>query len=67
MKETGIEKHRWTTSLDSNVRDSHIMLEGQVRSVDEYFDNGLQFPHDPAGDPAEVINCRCIAVPVTNE
>jgi len=67
MKETGIEKHRWTTSLDSNVRDSHVMLEGQVRTVDEYFDNGLQFPHDPAGDPAEVINCRCIAVPVTEE
>jgi len=65
MKESGIKKHQWTTSLDTKVRDTHFLLEGQIRSIDEIFDNGLMYPHDPNGDLAEVINCRCIAVPVT--
>lgn len=67
MKESGVKKHQWTTSLDANVRETHIMLEGQIKSIDEMFDNGLMYPHDPAGDPAEVINCRCIAVPIIEE
>jgi len=63
MIESGIKKQEWVTSLDAIVRPSHALIDGQIRGLDELFDNGLLYPHDPAGDAAEVVNCRCVTIP----
>lgn len=52
-------KKQWCATLDERTRESHMMLDGQIRDVDEAFSNGLMYPGDPSGDAAEVINCRC--------
>jgi len=50
----------WASSFDTRTRDSHLSLHGEVRELDEPFSNGLQYPGDPTGDAAEVVNCRCV-------
>jgi uncharacterized protein with gpF-like domain len=49
----------WLTAGDGEVRDSHAALDGVSIPKDDFFENGLQYPGDPTGDAAEVINCRC--------
>ena len=65
---------RWVTAGDHRVRPqirgggisrtaaNHMILNRQVRGLDEPFTNGLQFPGDPNGGPDEVCNCRCTIV-----
>jgi hypothetical protein len=50
---------QWDSTLDSRTRESHMIVDGEIRELDEAFSNGLMFPGDPAGGAAEVINCRC--------
>lgn len=50
---------QWDATLDKRTRESHQKVDGQIRELDEPFDNGLMFPGDPNGKAAEVINCRC--------
>lgn len=50
---------QWDATLDDRTRESHQMVDGEVREIDEEFSNGLMFPSDPSGDAEEVINCRC--------
>jgi hypothetical protein len=50
---------QWDATLDSNTRESHVAIDGQIRELDKPFSNGLMFPGDPSGGAAEVINCRC--------
>ena len=50
---------QWDSTLDAKTRDSHVAVDGQIKELDEKFDNGLMFPGDPSGAAAEVINCRC--------
>lgn len=54
-----VTSKEWLTQQDEAVRDSHAEQDGEERSLDEAFTNGLQHPGDPDGDPEEVINCRC--------
>ena len=61
---TGPIAKRWISARDARVMDSHRELDGQVVKWNEAFSNGLQYPMDPAGPPEEVINCRCVHVPV---
>ncbi len=49
----------WIATLDNRTRDSHAMLDGASVPLDDVFDNGLERPRDPSGDPAEICNCRC--------
>jgi uncharacterized protein with gpF-like domain len=49
----------WLSAGDARVRDSHVQLDGDIKLVEDPFDNGLQFPRDPSGPPEETINCRC--------
>lgn len=49
----------WDATLDGRTRDSHRMVDGEIRELDEEFSNGLMFPGDPSGSAAEVVNCRC--------
>lgn len=59
-KKLGINvKKEWIATHDGRTRDSHIDIDGEVVEMDKTFSNGLMFPADPLGDPAEVYNCRC--------
>lgn len=59
-KEKGIDvRKKWVSGHDGRVRDSHAHLDGQIRDIDKPFDNGLMYPADSSGAPAEVYNCRC--------
>ncbi len=52
---------QWSAIRDAKTRDSHRMLDGQIREVDEPFEvNGHKgmHPHD-FGVAEEDINCRC--------
>ena len=52
----------WLAKNDSRTRDSHAELNVVFVDIDDKFDNGLEYPGDPNGDPAEVYNCRCTLV-----
>ncbi|UQS95156.1 capsid maturation protease [Pseudanabaena phage Pam4] len=53
----------WLATTDDRTRETHLEVDGaQVLGMDTPFTVGgslLQFAGDPAGDAAEVINCRC--------
>jgi hypothetical protein len=50
---------QWDSTLDAKTRDSHAMVDQEIKELDEKFSNGLMFPGDPSGGAAEVVNCRC--------
>lgn len=50
---------QWDATLDGRTRPSHREVDGEIRELEETFSNGLQYPGDPKGTAAEVINCRC--------
>lgn len=61
--EMGIEiQKEWMATKDTRTRDSHAALDGVIVKYDEDFPNGLSYPGDPKGAPAEVYNCRCTMV-----
>ena len=51
---------QWDATMDANTRESHQMVDGEIRELDEKFSNGLMYPGDPSGSAAEVINCSCV-------
>lgn len=51
---------QWDATMDANTRESHQMVDGEIRALDEKFSNGLMYPGDPSGSAEEVINCRCV-------
>ena len=53
---------QWDATLDGKTRESHRMVDGEIRELDEKFSNGLMYPGDPNGGAAEVINCRCASL-----
>ncbi len=66
----------WVNAGDTRVRGNpagpaskadHWSLQGELVAWDQKFSNGLAFPRDPAGEAAEVINCRCSWVMVPEE
>lgn len=73
MKQAGVTRHEWLTARDGRVRDSHDApgVDGQIVEIGTPFVMGsgatLLYPLDPSGPPGEVINCRCVAVPVLGE
>jgi HK97 family phage portal protein len=73
MKQAGVQRQEWLTARDSRVRDSHASpgVDGQVVAIGEPFKMGsgvsLLYPLDPSGPPGEIINCRCVAIPVIAE
>lgn len=56
----------WMATHDGRTRDSHAMVDGETRKLDEKFSNGLQKPGDIEGRPEERYNCRCRIVYVSN-
>lgn len=67
MKAEGIAKHKWVSAQDEFVRDSHKSVNGEVVSIGSPFSNGLTTPGQPTAPAAEVINCRCVTVPIIEE
>lgn len=53
-----VVKH-WTATKDLRTRDSHRALDGEEVPFNMAYSNGLMYPGDPSGIPAEVYNCRC--------
>lgn len=53
---------RWVASLDGRTRESHRALDGETVEPGDVFSNGLEYPGDPKGEPAEVYNCRCTLI-----
>jgi len=49
----------WIATMDGRTRDSHLDMDGETVPLDEPFSNGLMYPGELAGPPAEVYNCRC--------
>lgn len=71
-------KKMWVNAGDDRVRGNpsglypkseadHWELQGEVRSWDDDFSNGLSFPRDPSGDVHEVINCRCTFITLPSD
>lgn len=60
----GFTSTEWSATNDGHVRDSHRAIDGEVRKQGERFSNGLLYPSEPGGPPEEVIQCRCVALPV---
>jgi len=52
---------QWDATLDDRTRETHRMLDGQIRELDEPFEVGGMQADAPGmfGDPAEDCNCRC--------
>jgi HK97 family phage portal protein len=66
FKDVGLQRHEWLSAQDERVRDSH-QIDGEVVTIGERFSNGLLYPNDPGGPAEEVINCRCLTLPVFEE
>lgn len=52
----------WLSMADEAVRDDHREADGQEVPINMPFTVGgmyMQCPGDPAGGPAQVVNCRC--------
>lgn len=49
----------WLATPDSRTRESHLALDGVTIDTKDTFPNGLLYPGDYGGKPAEVYNCRC--------
>jgi uncharacterized protein with gpF-like domain len=73
MRENGMFGRMWLSQRDVHVRRGHLEADGQTVELDEPFEvapslaaseEELQFPGDPEGSPANVINCRCTALPI---
>ena len=55
-------KKQWIATIDARTRFSHVMLDGQIRDLDEDFEvDGLKIrePADPFAHPSLTYNCRC--------
>jgi HK97 family phage portal protein len=56
----GAERHKWISSEDVLVRDTHELTNGTEVTIGEKFPHtGLLYPHDPNGATKEIANCRC--------
>jgi hypothetical protein len=70
MKQAGIQRKKWLTSGNDNVRAAHEAANGQTVGVDEPYvivnEDGatdeIMFPGDSGGAPWNVINCHCISL-----
>lgn len=60
-KSAGVEQYRWSTALDSRVRERHKELQGKIFSWDNppIVDNLGHRAH-----PGEDFGCRCVAIPI---
>mgnify|MGYP003627295528 CR=1 FL=1 len=63
-KSSRVKEIMWRSAEDDAVRHSHAELNGSVIVMGAVFANGLRYPQDPTGRAEEIINCRCVTLPV---
>lgn len=49
---------QWVVN-SNDPRPTHAAMDGETVDVGQSFSNGLDYPHDPTGDPNEVAGCMC--------
>ena len=68
MEQSGVvEKKEWMSAFADNSRDEHLGADGQIVTLDGYFEVGgeyLRYPGDPSGSASNIINCLCDMLPV---
>lgn len=62
---SGKKYKRWVSMKDRRVRETHKIVDDDVKLIQEPFlvgDSLLQYPKDTllGADPSEIVNCRCI-------
>ena len=62
-QEMGIEMQKQWIARLQNTRESHLDSHLEIVDEGETFVNGLEYPGDPSGSAAEVINCHCVLKP----
>ena len=67
FKGMGVKKVMWVTAKDERVRDSHVRINGTIQVLGKRFPNGCRYPGDPTAPAGEVINCRCVIIPVKRD
>lgn len=63
FKQRGTKLNEWVSARDGNVRDTHVIADGEIREVGEDFSTGGPAP-GLNNDPGEDINCRCVLAPL---
>lgn len=63
FRNEGVKKKEWLSAKDDHVRDHH-RIDGEIVGINERFSNGLRYPGDPEGEASNIINCRCLLLPV---
>jgi SPP1 gp7 family putative phage head morphogenesis protein len=62
-----VKQKEWLTTIDGRERETHAAINGEIQDIDKPFSNGLMFPGDPSGSPEEIVNCRCVELPIIPE
>lgn len=66
----GVKFHMWLTMGDAAVRETHLLEQNLGKPVpvgDNFPITGIPYPGFPGGPPKEVINCRCVTIPLAAE
>lgn len=66
----GIRHKMWRTMRDTDVREVHVGVDGQLRPIGGLFDLGiakLPYPGAPVGPAEAWIECRCVVQPASRE
>ncbi len=74
-KHFGWKKHEWLSSADGVVRTpgepkGNIFdhkIDGEIVDIETRFSNDLLWPNELGAAAGNVINCRCLTVPITEE
>ena len=74
MKKMGYKEHEWITAMDGKERASHAHMRNSIAKVGDHFRfvtgigaggfTELRYPGDMDASAEEVINCRCLTIPV---
>ena len=70
MQLSGVTGKAWRDAGDAETRDTHAIAGAEYRDgipIDQMFVVGgypMDHPSDPAGPAHEVVNCRCVMLPV---
>lgn len=68
-----VDQTEWVATQDDRTRDDHAELDGAVAPLGSTTwtlpsggarDYGMEYPGDPNGGVEQVVNCRCLPIPV---